>query len=78
MSDQNQEAARAIFSAMLAAARGDDKVAGDLLRWVFGRISVPFGISFAPGEPGPRRVPVTRGAMPEQGEQESEAPEEEE
>jgi hypothetical protein len=78
MPDQNQEAAQEIFSAMLAAARGDDKTAGDLLRRAFGKVAGQFAAPFGAGGAGPRRVPVTRGAMPEQGEQESEAPEEEE
>lgn len=72
MPDGDREMAQEIFTAMLAAARGDDRTAGELLRGVFGRISSQL-FQAAPGAAfrGPMAAPG-KATMPDLGEQEEE------
>lgn len=72
MPNGNQDAAQDIFNAMMAAARGEDKVAGDLLRGAFGKIS---GQLLGPMAGAAAQSPTMPGAGPgvvEQGEKEPE------
>lgn len=72
MAEQNRDAAQDIFNAMMAAARGEDKVAGDLLRGAFGKISGQLlGPMAAAAARGPTMPGAKVGAV-EQGEREPE------
>lgn len=76
MPDGNKEVAQDIFSAMIAATRGDDKAAGDLLRGAFGRITSQFMAPFVAAGARAPGATVERVARAEQGEVEAESPEE--
>lgn len=72
MPDGNQEMAQDIFLAMLAAARGDDQAAGDILRRATARMSgqmfrVPPGAAVE--KPG---APPGKASLPDLGEPEEE------